>query len=139
MTINHQVYTKENETIKKLRKEIFGETKLPTLINEATVRYYLVLFLDETPLGYIEMGKIDPETYEVTSIGVVEKYRLQKVGTYLIKYGQVKLKTVGGRKMRALVEPTLLPFFSKNNFRCIDDELNEIDNKFYVLTERKMY
>lgn len=139
MTINHQVYTKENETIKKLRKEIFGETKLPTLINETTVRYYLVLFLDETPLGYIEMGKIDPETYEVTSIGVVEKYRLQKVGAYLIKYGQVKLKTVGGRKMRALVEPTLLPFFSKNNFRCIDDELNKIDNKFYILTERKMY
>ena len=137
--VKHEVYTKETESIKKMRKDILGNKKLPSLIKEQTVKYFLVLSLDEIDLGYIEMSKIDPETYEVTSIAVKEQYRHQKVGTYLIKYGQVKLKTVGGRKMRGLIPPELIPFFRKNEFRFIDDEAILIDGMPYALMQKSFY
>ncbi|MCI2110779.1 MAG: GNAT family N-acetyltransferase [Bacilli bacterium] len=59
----------------------------------------LVLYLDKKPIGTARLVEIDPETYRVGRVAVLPEYRHHKIGTYLLKFMQVKAKTLGARQL----------------------------------------
>jgi predicted GNAT family N-acyltransferase len=59
----------------------------------------LVLYLDGTPIATGRIQEVDPETYRIGRVAVRKPYRGRKVGTYLVKFLEVKIKTLGGRKV----------------------------------------
>jgi predicted GNAT family N-acyltransferase len=77
---------------------------------------HLVLYLDDKPIGTARLVEVDPETYRVGRVAVLKEYRHQKVGTYLLKYLEVKVKTLGGRKMILGAQEDKVQFYMKNGY-----------------------
>lgn len=58
-----------------------------------------VLYLDELPIATARLIEIDPETYHLGRVAVIKEMRGKKVGTYLVKFIEVKARSLGARKI----------------------------------------
>lgn len=122
----------DNEATSSLKKEEGINTQINK--NNGPV-YVLDMEKDGYPLATGLLIKLDPETYEISSLLVNKRIRHQQVGTYAVKSMLIKIKTLGGRAAIVNSPLDLLPFFKKLGFREIDGEV--IDNKVKLRKEFK--
>ena len=58
----------------------------------------LVLYYNKKPIATGRLLEVDPETYRIGRVAVLPEYRNKKIGTYVLKFLEVKIKTLGGHK-----------------------------------------
>jgi Predicted acyltransferase len=107
------------EDARALRQQVFVEEEgYKNEFDEEDARaIHLVLYLDKKPIGVARLVEIDPETYRLGRVAVVKEFRHQKVGTYLVKYMEVKVKTLGGRKIILGAQADKVGFYAKLGYR----------------------
>ncbi|MDY5441279.1 MAG: GNAT family N-acetyltransferase [Candidatus Enteromonas sp.] len=81
----------------------------------------LVLFLDETPIATGRIRALDPATYAVERIAVLPAFRGQKVGTYLLRFLETKIKTLGAYKARLNSQADKVGFYQKQGYQIQGD------------------
>lgn len=59
--------------------------------------WHLVLFYNDYPIACARFFAIDPETYRIGRVAVRASFRKKKVGTYLMKFVETKIRELGGR------------------------------------------
>lgn len=79
----------------------------------------------------------DPMTYYLHFIGVEEKYRLNKVGHYLLGFSCVYLKTHGAAEIITDVPVPLLDFFIAEGFLDVSAGQCEVKNGHYTIRHKK--
>jgi predicted GNAT family N-acyltransferase len=86
---------------KKIRQEVFvDEQGFKDDVDEIDkTAVELVLYLDNLPIATARMYEVDPETYHVGRVCVRKPYRGHKIGSYLMKFIEVKAKSLGARKL----------------------------------------
>ncbi len=83
----------------------------------------LVLYLDAKPIATARFYPEDPETYHLGRVAVIKPYRGMKVGTYLLKFVETKVKTLGGRKIVLDSQLDKSGFYSKLGYKSPDGEV----------------
>lgn len=81
----------------------------------------LVLFHDEKPIATGRIQEVDPETYRVGRVAVLKEYRGKKIGSYLLKFLEVKIKSLGGRKAILAARYDKRDFYLKQGYKFADD------------------
>jgi len=107
------------EDARALRQRIFVEEQgYQNEFDEEDERaIHLVLYLDKKPIGVARLVEVDPETYRLGRVAVIKEYRHHKVGTYLVKFMEVKVKTLGGRKVILGAQADKVGFYEKLGYR----------------------
>lgn len=59
--------------------------------------WHLVLFYNDYPIGCARFYSEDPETYHIGRVAVRKAFRNKKIGTYLLRFVETKIKELGGR------------------------------------------
>jgi predicted GNAT family N-acyltransferase len=89
------------EDAKKIRYTVFTEEQGykddVDEIDKTAVE--LVLYLDKVAIATARLFEVDPETYHVGRVCVLKPYRGKKVGSYLMKFIEVKARSLGARKL----------------------------------------
>lgn len=108
-----------SEDAKRIRQEVFVEEQgfKDEFDDDDPSSLSLVLYLDDEPLGTARIVKVDPETYKLGRVAVRKKYRGQKVGTYLIKFMEVKARTMGCRKLITDAQLDKMGFYESVGFK----------------------
>lgn len=100
---------------------------------------HLVLYLDGKPVGTARLLEIDPETYRIGRVAVLEEYRRQKIGSYLVKFLEVKAKTLGARKIILGAQADKTEFYKKLGYRMNPDGEAYLDEGHpHVMMEKKL-
>lgn len=86
---------------------------------------HLVLYLNEAPIACGRITKIDPDTYQIGRIAVMKAYRGQKVGTYVLKFLENKIKQLGGRKAILHSQYDKADFYKKSGYVISTGEIEE--------------
>ncbi len=107
-------HQKNQEVIDAINLVSFKE-KEPLLPSERTP-WYLIIYYQNIAIGVASFIESDPETWEITSICVKDKLRGKKIGTYLLKFMQTKIRDLGGRWTIVFVSIGMKNFFVKNGF-----------------------
>lgn len=107
-------HEKNEDVINAINKVGFKERK-PFLPSERTP-WYLIIYYQNIPIGVASFIESDPETWEITSIYVLEKLKKQKIGSYLLKFMQTKIRDLGGRWAIIYSPLALKSFFLKNGY-----------------------
>jgi predicted GNAT family N-acyltransferase len=85
----------------------------------------LVLYFNGAPIATGRIMEIDPETYRIGRLAVLKEYRNKKIGTYVLKFLEVKIKTLGGRKAILHAQLDKKAFYEKSGYRLSPD--GEVD------------
>ncbi|MCR5490784.1 MAG: GNAT family N-acetyltransferase [Bacilli bacterium] len=108
--------------------------RCPSLFERDATNWCLTLFAGTTPIATGSIYEEDPETYRIDNVAVLEGLRGQKIGSYVVKFLISKARSIGGRKVLAIVPLEFRSFFKKLGFR--DDpmgEMKEIDGVYSMM------
>ena len=108
---------------KALREEIFVlEQGFQNEFDEfEDSSWCLVLFLDGFPVATGRIRALDPATYAVERVAVKREFRGKKVGTYLLRFLETKIRTLGGVKARLNAQTDKIAFYQKQGYRVLGD------------------
>jgi predicted GNAT family N-acyltransferase len=104
----------------------------------------LVLYFNNAPIATGRIKEIDPETYRIGRVAVLKEYRGKKIGTYVLKFLETKIKTLGGRKVILGAQLDKKVFYEKCGYRLsADSEVFTDEGHPHVwmekTLERKLY
>ncbi len=137
--INFNFFHEENEIVKEAEKSLGFLNKDSFSITEKN-KWYLLIFYKDVVIGMASFIEVDPETWEMVSLKVRDKLEHQKIGTYLLKLSETKIKELGGRWMICYAPIALKSFFSKNRFHVSDDgKISEKDGVLLVKMAKFLY
>jgi predicted GNAT family N-acyltransferase len=110
---------------KVIRQEVFVEEQgfKEEFSSEDNNAIHLVLYLDNYPIATARLIEEDPETYHVGRVAVRKPYRGKKIGTYLMKFLEVKARTLGARKLVLNAQLDKKDFYLKCGYKEIDGEI----------------
>lgn len=125
---------------KALREEIFvKEEGFDDEFDEIDQdSWHLVLYHDSTPIAVGRIQEKDPETYQIERVAVKKEYRGHKIGSYLMKFLEGKIKEIGGRKAILLAQADKEGFYLKNGYRPVDGEIVYEENYPHVKMEKAL-
>ena len=86
---------------------------------------HLNLYHNDALLAVGRLVKIDPETYQIGRVAVKKEARGKKVGTYLMKFLETKIKELGGRKAIVHSQLDKKGFYEKCHYRPLDGNIDE--------------
>jgi predicted GNAT family N-acyltransferase len=88
-----------NADAKNLRQEVFVEEQgyQEEFEEVDKTAWHLVLYLNGAPIATGRILEEDPETYRIGRVTVKKAFRGHKVGTYLMKFLETKIRELGGR------------------------------------------
>ena len=116
-----------NEDAKEIRNEVFTleqgfdpNIDIDEIDKEA---HHVVLYLDGYPIATGRCFKIDPETYGIGRVAVRKQFRGKKIGTYILKFLETRIKSLGGRKALIHSQYDKRGFYYKNGYRYEKDAL----------------
>lgn len=137
--INFKFFHEENETVKEAEKSLGFSNKDSFSFTEKH-KWYLLIFYKDVVIGMASFIEVDPETWEIINLKVRDKLEHQKIGTYLLKFSETKIKELGGRWMICYIPLSLKPFFLKNHFHVSDNgEISENDGVLLVKMAKFLY
>ena len=104
---------------KMIRQKVFVEEQgyKNEFDEEDQTAVHLVLYLDDKPIGTARLIEVDPETYRLGRVAVLAPYRHRKVGTYLVKFMEVKVNTLGGRKVILGAQADKVDFYKQCGYK----------------------
>lgn len=114
--INFKFIHSENEEIISL-KNIIGRLEWQNVQKRDKTPWNLLIYFQETPIGVASFLEIDPETYQIYDLYVLENFRHHKVASYMLKFIGTKVKDLGGRWLFVYSTLELKDFFLKNRFQ----------------------
>ena len=108
---------------RRIREEVFvQEQGFQNEFDEfEDTSWSLVLYLDEVPIGTGRTRAIDPSTFAIERIAVKSQYRGKKVGTYLIRFLETKIRTLGGIKARLNAQADKVEFYQKQGYSILGE------------------
>ncbi len=137
--INFYFYHEENDKVKEAENTIDFQNKEPFSLTEKH-KWYLLIYYKETVIGMASFIEVDPETWEIVSLKVRDRLEHQKIGTYLLKFSETKIKELGGRWVISYLPLSLKPFFSKNKYHVSNNgEIIEKDGLLLVKNAKFLY
>lgn len=129
----------ETNEIKEAEKEVVFLSRNNVSFSE-NKPWFLVIYLQKTPIGVGSFLEIDPETWEIISLTVRESCRHKKVGTYTLKFMETKIKELGGRWAIVFIHLDQKEFFMKNGYHVSNNgEFVEKDGDMYLKMAKFLY
>lgn len=81
----------------------------------------LVLYWNQKPIATASFFPEDPETFHLRRVAVLQAFRHQKVGSYLLRFAETKIKDLGGRKVTCFAQLDKVGFYEKNGYQATRD------------------
>ena len=129
----------ETEEIKEVEKQVNYSARKSISFSE-NKPWFLAIYFGKTPIGVGSFLEIDPEAWEIVNLSVRGNCRHQKVGTYILKFMETKIKELGGRWSIAFIHLEMKDFFVKNNYHISNDgEFVEKDGDMYLKMAKFLY
>lgn len=82
-----------------------------------------VLYFDSVPIATARLVEIDPETYHLGRVCVIKEMRMKKIGTYLVRFMEVKARSLGARKILLSSQLDKAPFYSSIGYKELTGEV----------------
>jgi len=99
----------------------------------------LVLYYNKLPIATGRLLEIDPETYRIGRVAVLKEYREKKIGTYVLKFLEVKIKTLGGRKAVLHAQLEKKGFYEKCGYQvCPEGEIDFDEGHPHIMMEKEL-
>ena len=99
----------------------------------------LVLYYNKTPIATGRLLEIDPETYRIGRVAVLPEYRHKKIGTYVLKFLEVKIKTLGGHKAVLHAQLDKKGFYEKCGYSPnADGEIDYDEGHPHLMMEKEL-
>lgn len=137
--INFNFYHEKNDKVIEAETALHFNDKNPISLTEKH-KWYLLIYYKETVIGMASFIEVDPETWEIVSLKVRDKLEHQKIGTYLLKFSETKIKELGGRWAISYIPLDLKPFFSKNYYHVSNEgEIIEKNGLLLVKIAKFLY
>lgn len=91
-----KIVTKEE---KEIRSEVFEKEQgfVDEFDEVDNNSWHLTLFYNDYPIAVARFYPEDPETFHVGRVAVRKEFRGKKIGTFLMKFVETKIKELGGR------------------------------------------
>jgi len=88
------------EDARMIRQKVFVDEQgyQHEFVGDDGTCWCLVLYFNHEPIATGRILEVDPETYRIGRVAVLKPYRHKKIGTYVLKFLEVKIKTLGGHK-----------------------------------------
>ncbi len=134
--IDFKFFHEENEMVKEAIEKVGFIERTPFLTSERKP-WYLIIYFKNIPIGVASFRESDPETWEITSIYVREQVRKKKIGSYMLKFMQTKIRDLGGRWSIIFIPYALKEFVFKNGYHESNNgEIIKKDGDVYLKTAR---
>lgn len=98
----------------------------------------LVLYRDQQPIATGRIKEVDPETYRIGRVAVLPEYRGKKIGSYVVKFLQVKIKTLGGHKAILHAQLDKEGFYAQLGYREIDGVIDEEEGHPHIMMGKEL-
>jgi predicted GNAT family N-acyltransferase len=98
----------------------------------------LVLYHNGIPMATGRILEIDPETYRIGRVAVLKEYRGKKIGSYVLKFLEVKIKTLGGHKAILHAQLDKKAFYEKNGYAVIDGTIDYDEGHPHVMMAKEL-
>lgn len=113
--VNFKFFHEESKEIKTAKKSLDFKERKSFMASENT-SWYLLIYYKDIPIGILCFLENDPETWEVVNIKVKDQLFHRKIGSYLLKFMETKVKDLGGRWVISYIPLSLEKFFLKNGY-----------------------
>ena len=113
--IDFKFHHEKNKEVLEAIKRVKYQDRDPFLPSERS-SWYLIIYYQNIPIGVGSFIESDPETWEITSFYVHEKLRGQKIGSYILKFIQTKIRDLGGRWCIVFMPLAQKNFLLKNGY-----------------------
>jgi predicted GNAT family N-acyltransferase len=113
------------EDARKIRQTVFVEEQgyEHEFVNDDDDCWCLVLYFNGTPIATGRIKEVDPETYRIGRVAVLKEFRGKKVGTYVLKFLETKIRTLGGRKVILGAQIDKRGFYEKCGYHASEGEI----------------
>jgi predicted GNAT family N-acyltransferase len=99
----------------------------------------LVLYFNGLPIATGRILEIDPETYRIGRVAVLKEYRGKKIGTYVLKFLEVKIKTLGGHHAILHAQVEKKGFYEKCGYQVAGSgEIDYDEGHPHVMMEKEL-
>jgi|LAHS01.1.fsa_nt_gb predicted GNAT family N-acyltransferase len=99
----------------------------------------LVLYYNKLPIATGRLLEIDPETYRIGRVAVLKEYRGKKIGTYVLKFLEVKIKTLGGHKAILHAQLEKKGFYEKCGYQVSPEgEIDYDEGHPHLMMEKEL-
>ena len=97
----------------------------------------LVIYWNNAPIATASFYPEDPETFHLRRVSVLAEFRHHKIGSYLLRFAEAKIKELGGRKVICLVQEDKVSFYQRNGYLVAhDDEVVYEENVPHLWMEK---
>lgn len=112
------------EDARAIRQKVFVEEQgyQHEFVNDDDGCWCLVLYFNNLPIATGRIKEVDPETYRVGRVAVLSEFRGKKVGTYVMKFLETKIRTLGGHHVILGAQADKVDFYRKAGYSLIEEE-----------------
>ncbi len=134
--IDFKFFHEDNIEVKDAAEKVGFKQREPFLPSERKP-WFLIIYFKNIAIGVASFIESDPETWEITSIYVREQLRHQKIGSYMLKFMQTKIRDLGGRWAIIHIPFAMKDFVLRNGYHESNDgEIIEKSGGVYLKTAK---